>query len=302
MEQLKRERDNAREKQKLELETFKQNMENAQNVIKSRQDLLEVAQKNMEAERKKNMRLKTDVAAIQREIADKVGSTLTLYEVKRLLQVVRSTVAALQKSWKHLIQYFDRMKTNIDKALGDELRTFVDRATTTAEVTKAGPYGGFVYELIKKSSINTVSMAYIIEEQTELYLNVSQNLIMSPLSNLQKLLVMNNEEEIDRVNKALLEEMKNAEEEIQGIVDEAEENFEESAKQRIIAMHDKLQSLQSTAIADINNSVGQYNKQQKQEGKPAFQPRTGRQRSIPGVQQRPTERGSKNWGGIPGMN
>merc|ERR1719312_2157712 len=136
MEQLKRERDNAREKQKLELETFKQNMENAENFIKSRQDLLMVAQTKMEAERKKNMRIKDDVAAIQREISDKVGSTLTLYEVKRLLQVVRSTVAALQKSWKHLIQYFDRMKTNIDTALGDELRSFVDKATQTAEATK----------------------------------------------------------------------------------------------------------------------------------------------------------------------
>jgi len=235
------------------------------------------------------MRLKTDVAAIQREIADKVGSTLTLYEVKRLLQVVRSTVAALQKSWKHLIQYFDRMKTNIDTALGDELRSFVDKATQTAEATKEG-IGHIMFKHMEKSSINTVSIAYIIEEQTELYLNVSQNLIMTPLANLQKLLVMNNEEEIDQANKALLEKTRRAEIKIHAIVEAAEERFERNAKKRIMNMHDKLQSLQATAMADINNSVDLYNKQQTQEGKPTFQPRPGRLRYNPG---RPPK---MNWG------
>jgi len=269
------------------LEGFKTSMESAYKLANATQENLKIAKATMVEERRQSMKMKSNIAALQREISDKVGSTFTLHEVLRLLQYVRSTVAALQKSWVHLVDYFDKMNTNIDTALGDNLRTFVDTASETAELTKKG-YGDIMYKLMDKNSVYTVSMAHIIEKQTELYLDVSRNLIMTPLANLQKLLVMNNEEEIDQANKALLETLKETEEEIQKIVDEAEENFEESAKERIFAIHKKLQDLQATATADINNSVGLYNRRQKHEGKPTLQPRrrgpkNPRKRKIPGM-------------------
>lgn len=100
-----------------------------------------------------------------------------------------------------------------------------------------------------------------------MYLDVSRNQIMGPLASLQKLLVLTDENKVDAANKRLLAAMRQAERKIHTIVDAAEARFEKNAKKRIMAMHNKLQSLQSTAMADFNNSVDLYNQKQKQEGK-----------------------------------
>ena len=120
---------------------------------------------------------------------------------------------------------------------------------------------------LKKSSVNTISMAYIIEEQTKVYLEVSNSLIMRPMANLQKLLVLSDEREINIANKKLLKAMRQAEKKIGAIVVAAEERFETNAKKRIMDMHSKLQSLQATAVAEISNSVDLHNQQQQQDGR-----------------------------------
>lgn len=138
MEQLELEQKNAREKLKLELQSFQLKMESAREAIAARQANYNTARETMAAERKRNLEIKKDVASIQRDISDKVGSSLTLYEVRKLLQVVRSTVAALKKSWVHLTQYFDRMNVNINTALGNELEGFVAQARDAAAGTSLG--------------------------------------------------------------------------------------------------------------------------------------------------------------------
>ena len=104
----------------------------------------------------------------------------------RFLSISQMVFARLKETWQNLQLFNDKMSTNIKVSLGEQLKKLFDYGSKL-DITEANEKREYAKGLLHDVSFECSTMAYIIQHQSQLYVNVSKKFIIPAVSELETL-------------------------------------------------------------------------------------------------------------------
>ena len=113
---------------------------------------------------------------------ENIGTNATIH----FLKISQQVFANLTQTWKNLQLFNDRMSTQIKVSLGEQLKKLFEygKRLDISETNLAREYAN---DYLQDPSFECSTMAYIIQHQSQLYVNVSKKFIIPAVSKLETL-------------------------------------------------------------------------------------------------------------------